>query len=92
MASINDQQGIYNLTYKVVTERFQYHLQDLSQGIGSTQYGLIIADHRERDDDKRLRAHHQMLIHSTAAFTSKYSNLIESLLLQPSDLGSGLID
>ena len=90
LASINDPQGIYNLTYKVVTERFQYHLQDISRQLGQTQYGLIIADHRQRDDDKRLRAHHQMLVHSTASVTSKYSNLVESLLLQPSNLSIGI--
>lgn len=90
MPSINDQQGIYNLTYKVITERFQYYLQDLSRGKGRTEYGLIIADHRGRDDDKRLRAHHQMLVHSTAAFTSKYENQIESLLLQPSNMSIGI--
>jgi len=31
-----------------------------------------------------------MLIHSTSAFTSKYANLIESLLLQPSQLSVGV--
>jgi hypothetical protein len=90
MASINDQQGIYNLTYKVITERFQYFLQDLKRETGVEEYGLIIADHRGREDDKRLRAHHQMLVHSTAAFTSKYPNILESLLLQPSNLSIGI--
>ena len=90
MASVNDQQGIYNLTYKVLTERFQYYLQDKSRTTQKQEYGLVICDHRGRDDDKRLRAHHQMLIHSTAAFTSKYGNLIESLLLQPSNLSIGV--
>lgn len=90
MASVNDQQDIYNLAYKVVTERFQYFLQDLKRETGREEYGLVIADHRGRDDDKKLRAHHQMLVHSTAAFTSKYGNLVESLLLQPSNLSIGI--
>ena len=90
MPSINDQQGIYNLTFKVLTERFQYYLQDLSHDVGSEEFGLIICDHRGHGDDKRLRAHHQMLVHSTAAFTSKYPNLVESLLLQPSNLSVGV--
>jgi hypothetical protein len=90
MASVTDQQGIYNLTYKVVTERFQYFLQDIKRETGRAEYGLVIADHRGRDDDKRLRAHHQMLVHSDATFTSKYSNLIESLLFQPSNLSVGI--
>lgn len=90
MASVNDQQAIYNLTYKVLTERFQYYLQDNSRETEVPAFGLIICDHRGRGDDKRLRAHHQMLVHSAAAFTSKYENLIESVLLQPSNLSIGI--
>lgn len=90
MASINDQQGIYNLTYKALTERFQYYLQDQSRETGVPTFGLIICDHRGKGDDKSLRAHHQMLVHSSAAFTSKYENLIESVLLQPSNLSVGI--
>jgi hypothetical protein len=90
MASISDQQGIYNLSYKVLTERFQYYLQDLSRELSKTEYGIIISDHRGASDDRKLRAHHQMLVHSTAAFTSAYPNLIESVLLQPSNLSIGI--
>jgi hypothetical protein len=90
MASVNDQQDIYNLAYKVLTERFQYYLQDLSRETERTAYGIIICDHRGKGDDKSLRAHHQMLVHSTAAFTSKYPNLIESVVLQPSNLSIGI--
>ena len=90
MPSVNDQQGIYNLGYKTLTERFQYYLQDESRKSGVPTRGLIICDHRGKGDDKRLRAHHQMLVHSTAAFTSRYENLIESVLLQPSNLSIGI--
>jgi hypothetical protein len=90
MTSVNDPQGIYNLTFKAVTERFQYYLQDLTRETGRTEFGMIICDHRGGNDDKRLRAHHQMLVHSTAAFTSSYPNLIESLLFQPSNLSIGI--
>jgi hypothetical protein len=87
---IDEQQGIYNLTYKAVTERFQYFLQDLQREIGMPKYGMIISDHRGRDDDKKLRAHHQMLIHSSSAYTSTYNHFVESLLLQPSNLSIGI--
>jgi len=80
MPSVTDQQGIYNLSYKTITERFQYYLQDQSRASGSATLGLIICDHRGKGDDKRLQAHHQMLVHSTAAFTSRYENLVESVL------------
>jgi hypothetical protein len=74
----------------VLTERFQYYLQDLSRELSRTEYGIIISDHRGAADDRKLRAHHQMLVHSTAAFTSTYPNLIESVLLQPSNLSIGI--
>jgi hypothetical protein len=90
MTSVNGQQDIYNLTYKALTERFQYFLQDFSRATGRMEYGMIIGDHRGRDDDRKLRAHHQMLVHSTAAFTSTYKNIIESVLLQPSNMSVGI--
>jgi hypothetical protein len=90
MPSVKDQQGVYNLTFKVLTERFQYYLQDLSRESKRDEFGMIICDHRGAGDDKRLRSHHQMLVHSTAAFTSQYPNLVEGLLLQPSNLSVGI--
>jgi hypothetical protein len=89
LPSVNEQQDIYNLAYKVVTERFQYFLQDLNRA-GRNERGLIIGDHRGRDDDRRLRAYHQMLVHSSAAFTSRYELIVESVLLQPSNLSIGI--
>jgi len=77
MPSINSQEELYHGTFKPVTERFQYHLQDLSKITGRKEYGIIVGDHRGAHDDKRLRGHHEMLLHSSASFTSKYGNLIE---------------
>ncbi|MGE4062220.1 MAG: DUF3800 domain-containing protein [Rhodospirillaceae bacterium] len=90
MASVCDQQDIYNLTYKVMTERFQYFLQDVERETGAREYGMIIGDHRGKDDDKKLRAHHQMLLNAPSGKVSKYPHLIESLLLQPSNLSVGI--
>jgi len=90
MPSVNTQDDIYHLTYKALTERFQYYLQDLSKEIGRPEYGIIISDHRGKDDDRRLRAHHQKLLYSSAEFVSTYKNLIESLFLQPSNLSIGI--
>ncbi|HEX2762244.1 MAG TPA: DUF3800 domain-containing protein [Allosphingosinicella sp.] len=90
MASVNDQQDIYHLGYKGVTERFQYHLQDLSREIGRKQYGIVVADHRGSNDDKLLRQVHQKLLHSRGEFISTYGNLIEGLFLEPSHLSVGI--
>lgn len=90
MSSVNTQNDVYNLTYKAITERFQYYLQDVSSDTGRKEYGLIIGDHRGSGDDKNLRAHHQMLLYSTAGHTSRYTNLVEGLLLQSSNLSIGI--
>lgn len=89
-AYINDEHDLYLYTYKIITERFQYHLQDIGREIGTKQCGLIVADHRGRDDDERVRRQHQKLIHSTSGNISKYDNLIESVLLAPSHNSVGI--
>lgn len=89
-SSVNDQQDVYNLTYKVLTERFQYFLQDVERDSGSREYGMIVGDHRGKDDDKKLRAHHQMLLNAVTGSVSKYPHLVESLLLQPSNMSIGI--
>jgi hypothetical protein len=90
MPSVNDQEGLYELTYKTITERFQYHLQDLSQVAGETIRGMIIADHRGAGDDKRLQAHHQKLLYSSGRNISKYTHLTESLFFQKSHMSIGV--
>ena len=90
MPSINTPDDIYHLTYKTITERFQYYLQDISKETGRKEYGIVISDHRGSGDDKRLRAHHQKLLYSSAEFISTYKNLVESLFLQPSNLSIGI--
>lgn len=88
--SVNSQEDLYHGTFKPVTERFQYHLQDLGKITGRKEYGVVVGDHRGAGDDKRLRGHHEKLIHSASEFTSKYENLVEGLFLHPSNLSVGI--
>jgi hypothetical protein len=90
MASVNSQDDIYHLAYKSITERFQYYLQDLGKTFGRTEYGIVIADHRGRQDDTRLRGQHQKLLHSSGEFISQYRNLVEGLFLAPSHQSVGV--
>lgn len=90
MRSVSSQDDICHLTYKTISERFQYYLQDLSALVGRKEYGIIVGDHRTDRDDTRLRRYHQMLLHSSAEFTSSHSNLIESIFLEPSNLSVGI--
>lgn len=83
-ASVKDQQTLYHFSYKPITERFQYYLQDVND------IGVIIADHRGRDDDKMLRAHHGTLMSQQTPGTSKYTRLIEGLFLQDSTHSTGI--
>ncbi|MGO4439881.1 DUF3800 domain-containing protein [Rhizobium sp. RAF56] len=77
-ASVTNQRELYHFAYKPLTERFQYFLQD-NKGLG-----IIIADHRGRDDDRLFRAHHDTLIGKPGNTVSGYNRLIEGLLLQDS--------
>lgn len=88
--SINTRDDLYQYTYKPVSERFQYHLQDLSREVGRSELGIVVSDHRGHEDDKRFRAHHEELLHSSGDFMSKYKNLVESLFFVPSDLSIGI--
>lgn len=90
MPSVNEPADIYHLAYKGITERFQYHLQELSRGVGAKQFGIVIADHRGRDDDRILRQVHQKLLHSGGKFISSYDNFVEGLFLTPSHFSVGI--
>lgn len=77
-ASVSNQRELYHFAYKPLTERFQYFLQD------QKSIGIIIADHRGRDDDRLFRAHHDTLVSRSGNTVSGYDRLIEGLLLQDS--------
>jgi len=90
LPNVHEQADIYFRTYKVVTERFQYMLQDLSRASGTKFQGIIICDHRGTGDDKRLREQHQRLVESDGSYTSQYPNLVEWLFLAPSHMSVGI--
>ena len=89
-AHIKDEHDLYGYTYKPISERFQYHLQDISRSIGTQQLGLIVSDHRGRKDDERMRREHQKLIHAQSQYISSYDNLVESIFLTPSHNSVGI--
>ena len=95
MKSIKTPDDIYELTYKGVTERFQYFLQDTSKEVATHQFGMIIADHRMHVNDERLRAHHHGLIENKpitvkGKVRSNYSNIIKTVQFSPSHYSVGL--
>lgn len=90
MPSINSQSDVYHLAYKGVTERFQYHLQDVTKELGVNELGIVVADHRGSNDDRLLKQVHQKLLHSTGSSISNYRNLVEGLFLEQSHLSIGI--
>ncbi len=90
LGNVNSQDDLYFRTYKPVTERFQYLLQDITRASGRDSYGMIVADHRGRGDDERMRLQHERLIRETGSYTSNYSNFIEGLFFAPSHMSIGV--
>ncbi|MEO8725284.1 MAG: DUF3800 domain-containing protein [Acidobacteriaceae bacterium] len=75
ITSITDRDELYHFTYKPLSERFQYYLQDLTRTVGRKESGIIVSDHRGAKDDERFRAAHERLLYSSSEFTAKYENL-----------------
>ena len=88
--TIENEDGLYQRSYKVLTERFQYFLQDLERTSGQKINGLIVCDHRNSREDSRLQQFHQKLVNSDNMFTSNYANLIEGLFVAPSHFSVGI--
>lgn len=90
MDAINNADDLYRLTYKTVTERFQYYLQDMRQQTGVEQCGIVVCDHRGPDSDKDLRRHHHKLVDAPGIFSSRYENFVETVFFAPSHMSVGL--
>lgn len=90
LSNVNTQDDIYFRTYKPVTERFQYFLQDLSRETGSKTSGIIVADHRGSRDDTKMRIQHERLVRETGQYTSTYTHFVEGLFFSPSHMSVGI--
>ena len=51
---VQNADDLYHFTYKPLSERFQYHLQDISRTVGRLETGIIVADHRGAQSDARF--------------------------------------
>ncbi|MYE36262.1 MAG: DUF3800 domain-containing protein [Rhodobacteraceae bacterium] len=87
---VNSQNDIYFRTFRVVTERFQYFLQDIQKITGSPTNGIIVADHRNGREDNNFRHQHDQLIRSDNSNTTNYKNVIEGIFLTPSHMSIGI--
>lgn len=87
---IKTDEDLYHFTYKPVSERFQYFLQDATRVSGNTTLGIIVADPRGREQDDGLRRQHQKLVFADTSTISRYDNLVESLFFTPSHHSVGI--
>ena len=81
---------IYWYSYKQLTERFQYYLQDLERTVGQKLNGIVVCDHRGPKDDTRLRELHHRLVNGEKSSISSYGNMVEGLFIAPSHLSVGI--
>jgi hypothetical protein len=87
---VNTPEELYHYTYKPVSERFQYHLQDMTRLVGDAQLGLVVCDHRGRKQDDTFRKKHLALVEHDNLFVSTYANFVESVFLTPSHHSVGI--
>jgi hypothetical protein len=90
LAYVNDADDLYAYSYKVLTERFQYFLQDTSRTVGDKQLGIVVADARGKKQDELLRKQHSGLVMRAGMFSSTYANYIETVFLTPSHYSVGI--
>jgi hypothetical protein len=87
---VQNAEDLYLYTYKGLSERFQYFLQDMSRTVGAEQLGLVVADHRSKAQDDKLRKRHHELIEQNVPVFSTYGNYVETLFLAPSHNSVGI--
>lgn len=87
---VNNADDLYWYSYKQLTERFQYYLQDLERTVGQRVHGIIVCDHRAPKDDERLRSLHAELLAGSRSAGARYQNLIEGLFIAPSHFSVGI--
>lgn len=86
--SIIDADDLYHYTFKSLSERFRYFLQDVERSSRSPAKGMIVADNRNSDQDHRLKKFHQSLLDGSRN-RSTYANLVEGLFIAASHHSPG---
>lgn len=85
--NVND---LYSRAYKVLSERFQYYLQDLQRSSGRQTLGMLVLDNRGPSDDKLLQDFHSRLLSNDDPRSSSYDNFVEGLFIAPSHHSVGI--
>ncbi len=79
---------LFNKTYEILLERYEYHLAPKSAKI--KKYGLIIEDQTSSiSQDKRVREFAERIVRSGTEF-AEIKHLIETIMFVPSDASIGI--
>ncbi|WP_422062208.1 DUF3800 domain-containing protein [Sphingopyxis sp.] len=91
---IKSKMDVYHYTYKQTLERVNYFLQDMSKVTGDFQRGLVVCDHRGKDDDRAFRDYHAVITEKESAYTSRFEHFVERVMLTEShhSVGIQLVD
>ncbi len=89
-SSIQTVNDLYSRAYKVLSERFQYYLQDMQRSSGRSTLGMLVLDNRGPSDDKLLQDFHSRLIAGGGPYSSTYDNFVEGLFIAPSHHSVGI--
>lgn len=87
---INNKTDVYDYCYKKLVERFQYYLQDKSKQAHRECVGIIVCDHRGRQDDIHLRQMHEKVLRKGEEYCSNILNIIETVFFVPSEKSTGI--
>jgi hypothetical protein len=86
---VNSDDDLYFYCLKILTERFQYRIQDVNREYGITWHGIIILDGRDPAKDGKIRELHDRIVTNNTEFSSNYPNIIEGLMITASHLSPG---
>jgi len=87
---IRSDDELYWYAYKQLIERFQYYLQDLTKEAGGKMNGIVICDHREHRQDKRLQDMHYKMLYGQQRYASHFDNILEGVFIVPSHFSTGI--
>lgn len=65
--TINTRDDLYENTYKPVSERFQYHLQDLTRQVGRSELGIVVSDDTRMTSVSVLTMRHYFAVRETSS-------------------------
>ena len=87
---VNNDDDLYFYCLKLLTERFQYRIQDVNRMYNINRHGIVVIDGRDPAKDDLVRHMHDRLVNQDSSFSSHYANIVEGLFIAASHLSPGV--